>query len=118
MPKPKGDAFAALIKKPATAEVPAEPETPVEAATAVQSPSRPRKAPKPANAAQSKSKASTRQGTQFIGGHFPPEVNIQLKGLGLKKGQATTQELVAEALDMLFQANGLPTIATRPKDNI
>lgn len=116
MPKPKGDAFAALVKKPAAVEA-AAPETPVEAATAVQEPPRPRSPKKAANASQSKPKPSTRQGTQFIGGHFPPEVNIQLKTLGLKTGQRTTQELVAEAFDLLFQSHGMPTIASRPKDN-
>jgi hypothetical protein len=116
MPKPKGDAFAALVKKPAVVEAPA-PETPVEAATAVQEPPTPQRAKKPANAPQRKPKPSTRQGTQFIGGHFPPEVNIQLKTLGLKTGQRTTQELVAEAFDLLFQSHGMPTIARRPNEN-
>ena len=46
-----------------------------------------------------------REGTVLIGGHFPPEVQRQLKIIAAEEG-TTSQALLAEALDMLFQHRG------------
>lgn len=45
-----------------------------------------------------------------IGGYFPSAVAKQLKHLALDEDRTLT-ELVGEALDLLFQSRGLPTIA-------
>ena len=47
---------------------------------------------------------------KHIGGYFNPAVAKQLKGIALEEDK-TAQELVAEALDLLFQTRGKPTIA-------
>ena len=49
-----------------------------------------------------------------IGGYFPPAVVKQLKRLALDEDRTLT-ELVGEALDLLFQSRGLPTIAQQPQ---
>lgn len=49
-----------------------------------------------------------------IGGYFPPAVAKQLKHLALDEDRTLT-ELVGEALDLLFQSRGLPTIAQPPQ---
>lgn len=110
MPKPKGNAFAAALKKPV--------EAPATAPTAVAEPPKPAKTPKPAKPANTPAKkptASTRTNTKFIGGHFDPVVSRQFKEIGLERGDLTMQEMVAEAYDLFFQAYGKPTIASRPK---
>lgn len=55
------------------------------------------------------SKAATGRGAH-IGGYFDPAVSKQVKHLALDEGRTVT-ELVGEALDLLFQSRGLPTIA-------
>lgn len=59
--------------------------------------------------------AKSRDGTKFIGGHFDPTVSKQLKRISLDE-DSTIQDLVAEALDMLFQSRQMPTIAKKPKE--
>jgi hypothetical protein len=52
--------------------------------------------------------AKTRQDTRAISGHFPPDVARDLKILAAEQDK-DTQELLAEALNMLFQRYGKPT---------
>ena len=47
---------------------------------------------------------------KHIGGYFDPAVARQLKSIAVEE-DTTVQELVAGALDMLFQSRGKPTIA-------
>ena len=49
---------------------------------------------------------------RHIGGYFDPAVARQVKALAAEE-DTTVQELVAEALDMLFQARGKAPIAGR-----
>jgi len=46
-----------------------------------------------------------REGTVLIGGHFPKSVQMQLKILAAEE-DATHQELIREALDLLFVKKG------------
>jgi hypothetical protein len=57
------------------------------------------------------SRTSAREGQTLIGGFFAPEVHKQLKVLAAESSQ-TQQELIAEALNMLFVKYGKPEIAT------
>ncbi len=52
---------------------------------------------------------------RHIGGYFDPAVSRQIKALAAEE-DTTVQELVAEALDMLFQSRGKPMIARQPSD--
>jgi len=54
--------------------------------------------------------APSRVGRVIIGGHFLPEVQLQLKLIAVTE-RTTVQALVAEALDLLFQARQKPQIA-------
>jgi hypothetical protein len=54
----------------------------------------------------------SRQGTRAVTAWVDPEVYRALKYLGVDKG-ATTQELMLEAIDMLFVANGKGKMARR-----
>ena len=47
---------------------------------------------------------------RHIGGYFDPAVARQIKALAAEE-DTTVQELVAEALDMLFEARGKAAIA-------
>jgi len=52
----------------------------------------------------------SRQNTVLIGGHFPPEVKKQLR-LIAAEDDATHQELLEEALNLLFVKKGKKKIA-------
>lgn len=52
----------------------------------------------------------SRQGKKFVGGYFPPEVLRQLKMVGLQHDK-TNQDLVAEALNLVFEKYGQNPIA-------
>jgi hypothetical protein len=54
--------------------------------------------------------AQTRQNTRAIAGYFAPEVARELKMLAAEQDK-DNQELLAEALNMLFQRYGKPTRA-------
>ena len=56
-------------------------------------------------------RSAGREGQTLIGGFFAPEVHKQLKVLAAESSQ-TQQELIAEALNMLFAKYGKPEIAT------
>ena len=51
-----------------------------------------------------------RRGKCVISGYFDPAVRQQLKILGAQEG-CSTQDLLAESMNLLFRARGLPTIA-------
>jgi hypothetical protein len=53
---------------------------------------------------------SARAGKRLIGGHFDKAVSRQLRELAARE-DATVQALLAEAMNMLFAARGLPEIA-------
>jgi Antitoxin-like ribbon-helix-helix len=63
-------------------------------------------APKTAEAVRS----GAREGTKHIGGYFTPQVSKQLRSLAVAE-DSTVQDLLAEALNMLFQSRGMPMIA-------
>ena len=52
----------------------------------------------------------SRQGKKFVGGYFLPEVAKQLKIMGVKNDKSN-QELLAEALNLLFEKYGENPIA-------
>ncbi len=52
----------------------------------------------------------SRQGKRFIGAHFEPEVAIQLKVLAATS-DTTSQELLRDALNLLFVKHGQNPIA-------
>ena len=51
--------------------------------------------------------------SKHIGGYFDPAVAKQLRLLAASEDRTLTA-LLAEALDMLFQSRGKPTIAQKP----
>lgn len=54
----------------------------------------------------------SRTGTKQIAGHFPPEVAWQLRELAVQR-RKTVQNLLAEALNDLFQKYGKTEIAPK-----
>lgn len=62
--------------------------------------------PKPIPA---KVKKTSREKTVLIGGHFPPEVQKQLRMIAAEEG-TTNQALLAEALNLLFRKKGKDAI--------
>ena len=82
--------FAAALKQKAGAPINAVPKS----------------APKTAEAGRS----GAREGAKHIGGYFTPQVSKQLRSLAVAE-DTTVQDLLAEALNMLFQSRGLPMIA-------
>ncbi len=59
--------------------------------------------------------ARTRTGTRQVAAHFPEEVAWQLRELAVDQ-RSTVQDLLAEALNDLFQKYGKPELAPlRPK---
>ncbi len=63
---------------------------------------------------KSKSARPSRAGTKAISGHFDPAVSRQLKQIALNE-DSSVQELLGEALNLLFESRGVPQIA--PKQN-
>jgi hypothetical protein len=57
----------------------------------------------------------SREGMKRIQGHFSPRVKRQLGLIGLEHDK-TEEELVGEALDLLFKAYGKPAIAFEGRD--
>ena len=51
-----------------------------------------------------------RRGAKHIGGYFSPEVSKQLRQIALDE-DSSVQTLLAEGIDMVFQARRKPTIA-------
>ena len=67
-------------------------------------------APAKAVAASTPQAAPSRNGRKHVGGYFDPAVSKQLRGLALEE-DSSVQQLLEEALDLLFQERGKPTIA-------
>lgn len=55
-------------------------------------------------------KPLAREGKRLIGGHFDRSVARQLREVAARE-ESTVQALLAEAMNMLFAARGLPEIA-------
>jgi hypothetical protein len=55
-----------------------------------------------------------RRGTKHIGAYFDPAVSKQLRQIALME-DTTVQDLLGEAIDLLFQARQKPMIASRAK---
>jgi hypothetical protein len=60
-------------------------------------------------------RSGAREGAKHIGGYFTPQVSKQLRSLAVAE-DATVQDLLAEALNMLFQSRGLPMIAALARE--
>ena len=99
--KPKPNKFAAALKPAANAPEATEEPRGSDAAVAEQPTL---KHPRP-----------SRAGTKMIGGYFDPTVSKQLRLIAVQE-DSTVQDLVAEALDLLFQARQKPTIARQQKE--
>ena len=54
--------------------------------------------------------APSRRGKKALIGYFDPSVSLQLKQMALEE-DCSVQRLLGEALDLLFQSRGKPTIA-------
>jgi hypothetical protein len=59
-----------------------------------------------------RSSTPARVGKRLVGGHFDRAVSRQLRELAARE-DTTVQALLAEAMNMLFVARGLPEIAER-----
>lgn len=57
----------------------------------------------------SKTRKPSREKTVLIGGHFPPEVQKQLRMIAAEES-TTNQALLAEALNLLFRKKGKDAI--------
>ena len=60
-------------------------------------------------------RSGAREGAKHVGGYFAPEVSKQLRSLAVAE-DTTVQDLLAEALNMLFQSRRLPMIAASARD--
>lgn len=93
----------------ATPSAMAEPPTEAAGATlAAQEP------PSPLEARKPRQKPS-RAAAKHVGGYYDPAVSLQLRKIGLEEDK-TVQDLVAEALDLLFHSRQLPPIAMKPAE--
>lgn len=54
----------------------------------------------------------SRRGAKHVGGYFAPEVSKQLRAIALEE-DSSVQQLLGEALNLLFQSRRKPTIAKR-----
>ena len=72
--------------------------------------------PKPEPQAAEAVRSGAREGAKHIGGYFTPAVSKQLRSLAVSE-DTTVQDLLAEALNMLFQSRGLPMIAAISRDH-
>jgi len=72
-------------------------------------------APKPAPKTAETGRSGAREGAKHIGGYFTPQVSKQLRSLAVVE-DTTVQDLLAEALNMLFQSRSLPMIAAPSRE--
>ena len=72
-------------------------------------------APKPAPKTAEAGRSGVREGAKHIGGYFTPQVSKQLRSLAVAE-DTTVQDLLAEALNMLFQSRHLPMIAALSRE--
>lgn len=96
MSKPTRTSFTSFDEKPRTA--------PEKAQESVQS--------KRAGEGAGYSPPPSRVGKSHVGGYFPPEVRQTVRTLAAEQDR-TVQDVVAEALNMVFAANGKPEVAPR-----
>lgn len=54
--------------------------------------------------------APSRRGKKALIGYFDPSVSLQLKQIALEEG-TSIQHLLGEAINLLFQCRGKPTVA-------
>ena len=54
----------------------------------------------------------SRKGVKHVGGYFEPQVSKQLRQIALDE-DSSVQNLLAEAIDMLFHSRQKPTIARK-----
>lgn len=73
--------------------------------------------PKPEPKAAEAVRSGARKGAKHIGGYFTPAVSKQLRALAVSE-DTTVQDLLAEAMNMLFQSRRLPMIAAISKDQV
>jgi len=71
--------------------------------------------PKPEPQAAEAVRSGAREGAKHIGGYFTPAVSKQLRSLAVSE-DTTVQDLLAEALNMLFQSRHLPMIAAPSRE--
>lgn len=105
------NALQAVLDR-AAQSVPAAPIAPVERPKVVKAQAKPRVSDQPAAETDS-GKAfyrPSREGKHLISGHFPKSVSKQLKLLSVEE-DTTVQELLGEALDLLFVKKGRARIA-------
>lgn len=69
---------------------------------------RTRRTAKATDAPRTSTRAKAREGKKAIVGYYPPEMSDQLQSLAVRN-ERTMQSMVGEAIDMLFEKNGLPT---------
>jgi hypothetical protein len=72
-------------------------------------------APRPAPKTADSGRSGAREGAKHIGGYFTPQVSKQLRALAVAE-DTTVQDLLAEAINMLFQSRSLPMIAAISRD--
>ena len=99
--KPKTNKFAAAMKKPQGQEGAGE-------AAVVEAVAETPAAPPTANS----SARPSRKNTKHIGGYFDPAVSKQLRVIAAEE-DTSVQALLAEGIDMIFQARRKPTIAKK-----
>ncbi len=73
-------------------------------------------APEPATAPLVRSQPVSRQATKAITVHFPEEVRRQLKSMAAEEGRSM-EDMVAEALNLLFARPRKPELAPRKSTN-
>lgn len=72
--------------------------------------------PVPAPPSQLRAQPASRQATKAITVHFPEEVRRQLKGMAAEEGRSM-EDMVAEALNLLFARHRKPELAPRKSTN-
>ena len=72
--------------------------------------------PAPAQSRQLNPQPASRQTTKAITVHFPEEVRRQLKTMAAEEGRSM-EDMVAEALNLLFARHRRPELAPRKSSN-
>lgn len=72
--------------------------------------------PTPAQSPQRNAQPGSRQATKAITVHFPEEVRRQLKTMAAEEGRSM-EDMVAEALNLLFARHRRPELAPRKSSN-
>jgi hypothetical protein len=64
---------------------------------------------------QSQTRSASRAGKVLVAGHFPAEVQMQLKVMAAEE-RSTVQALLGEAIDLLFAKRRKPQIARKSRE--